>query len=340
MVIDDSQVVETKSKKNKIDDDPHLNISIFNQSIDDHWSLSSFSSLVRGHNSYRQEEKDRQDSSPIEAQKESNKTNLEDEEKPLRFRLKKGADSGNLLHDILEYSDFSKPEHLSLDSPLQRFGGLADKDQDLLAQWLYECLLTPLPPINPDNEFLDNSNAETNNEKFTLADLQWSQTLRETEFYFPLIDVSMHALSLCLQQYRADGKPVQLPEKSQLSGMMRGFIDLIFEYQGRFYVADYKSTHLGDHLEDYHWQALKENNQRHYYDLQYLIYSLALHRYLACRIPDYDPEIHFGGVYYLYLRGMSQHNQQNLGVFHTAISVTTLKQLDQVFHGETIGGQL
>ena len=64
---------------------------------------------------------------------------------------------------------------------------------------------------------------------------------------------------------------------------MHGFIDLIFEYDGRFFVADYKSNHLGDNLEDYHHQAMLDANQHHYYDLQYLIYSLALHRYLRSK---------------------------------------------------------
>jgi len=116
--------------------------------------------------------------------------------------------------------------------------------------------------------------------------------------------------------------------------MMRGFIDLIFEYNGRYYIADYKSTHLGDQLTDYHWQALKENNQHHYYDLQYLIYSLALHRYLSQRITNYDPQQHFGGVYYLYLRGMSTHNDEYYGIYHTAIDLSLLSRLDQVFQSD------
>jgi exodeoxyribonuclease V beta subunit len=114
--------------------------------------------------------------------------------------------------------------------------------------------------------------------------------------------------------------------------MMHGFIDLVFEHDGRFFVADYKSNHLGDNFADYNHQAMLESNQNHYYDLQYLIYSLALHRYLGQRLPNYSPQQHFGGVYYLYLRGMSPHS--DTGVFAQAITTDELNQLDQLFAGD------
>ena len=100
-------------------------------------------------------------------------------------------------------------------------------------------------------------------------------------------------------------------------------------------MADYKSNFLGDCLEQYHYQAMLEANQHHYYDLQYLIYSLALHRYLGQRIPTYNAATHFGGVYYLYLRGMSPKSTS--GVFAKAISIEELNQLDHLFAGEIAG---
>ena len=118
---------------------------------------------------------------------------------------------------------------------------------------------------------------------------------------------------------------------AKLKGMMHGFIDLIFEHDGQFFVADYKSTWLGDTLESYMPSALFHNNQHHLYDLQYLIYCLALHRYLSNTLPDYDPDIHFGGVYYLYLRGMHPENEQGEGVFYTHIPSSLLHQLDAIF---------
>jgi exodeoxyribonuclease V beta subunit len=118
--------------------------------------------------------------------------------------------------------------------------------------------------------------------------------------------------------------------------MMHGFIDLIFQADGKFYVCDYKSSHLGEQYSDYNHGAMRENIEKNHYDLQYLIYSLALHRHLKYAMADYDPELHFGGVYYLYLRGMSDKAQhQDCGVYYRQISLTELQQLDNIFAGET-----
>ena len=112
---------------------------------------------------------------------------------------------------------------------------------------------------------------------------------------------------------------------------MHGFMDLVFEHNGRYYLADYKSNHLGDGLDDYNHQSMLAANQDHYYDLQYLIYSLALHRYLGQRIANYDANTHFGGVYYLYLRGMAAG--ASTGVFATQVTVPELNALDNLFSG-------
>jgi exodeoxyribonuclease V beta subunit len=53
----------------------------------------------------------------------------------------------------------------------------------------------------------------------------------------------------------------------------------------------------------------------HHYYLQYHLYLAALHRYLAYRVPDYDYDTHFGGVYYLFIRGMSKETGYRFGVF-------------------------
>jgi len=297
------------------DNDDTLKLSKLNYPIDDNWLLSSFSALIRDHYSPRQQQKDRLDES-VESMSEC----LSDQ--ALRFTLRKGSDTGNLLHDILEQTNFKANHEWSLDSPLRRFGGLQESKQIELIDWLQDCLDASLPAI------------DSSCEPFSLSELSWSQTLRETEFYFPMAALQVEALAICLQNHRGIQQAVYLPAAGELRGMMRGFIDLIFEYNGRYYIADYKSTHLGDQLTDYHWQALKENNQHHYYDLQYLIYSLALHRYLSQRITNYDPQQHFGGVYYLYLRGMSTHNDEYYGIYHTAIDLSLLSRLDQVFQSD------
>lgn len=95
---------------------------------------------------------------------------------------------------------------------------------------------------------------------------------------------------------------------------MKGFIDLIYEYNGRYYIVDYKSNDLGSAFSDYTFEAMLNEMAEHHYYLQFLIYCVALHRYLKMRLPGYDWHQHFGGVQYLFLRGMKPY-QTGSGVF-------------------------
>ena len=76
---------------------------------------------------------------------------------------------------------------------------------------------------------------------------------------------------------------------------MKGYIDLVFEHAGRFYLIDWKSNHLGFADKDYSPEKLASVMSNNYYILQYHIYTLALHRYLTMRLPSYDYQRHFGG---------------------------------------------
>jgi exodeoxyribonuclease V beta subunit len=96
---------------------------------------------------------------------------------------------------------------------------------------------------------------------------------------------------------------------------MRGFIDLVFEHERRFYLADYKSNWLGAAVEAYAQPRLLEAMGREAYYLQYLVYCVALHRYLGSRVSDYRYETHFGGVRYLFLRGMRPEHGCRFGVY-------------------------
>jgi exodeoxyribonuclease V beta subunit len=112
-----------------------------------------------------------------------------------------------------------------------------------------------------------------------------------------------------------------------LRGFLRGFIDLVFEHAGRFYVVDYKSNHLGPHPEDYREERLQAPMSEHHYFLQYHLYSVAVHRHLSQRLPGYDYERHFGGVYYLFLRGMDPARGPATGVFFDRPDASVVKAL-------------
>jgi exodeoxyribonuclease V beta subunit len=99
-------------------------------------------------------------------------------------------------------------------------------------------------------------------------------------------------------------------------GFMKGFIDLVFGFNGRYYLIDWKSNHLGYAIDDYNSSALDRVMQRSYYTLQYHIYTLALHLFLQIRLPGYQYDKDFGGVFYLFIRGMDRKTGPGCGVFY------------------------
>ncbi|WP_456376721.1 exodeoxyribonuclease V subunit beta [Thiolapillus sp.] len=293
----------TESRQQLAGHGGQLAAASFHGRIQRDWWLGSFSALTRNqrHGGITRPDRD-----------QAGQTQLKNAGQ-LRFALPAGAAAGNLLHDIFEHLDFSRPDwNRVLQRPLACFGALPDgfSASDLVA-WLQEVLHTPLSP------------------ELTLSQLEWPRTLRETAFYFPMLGGNTHELGRILAQHRGQDEVVELPVNHRLQGMMHGYIDLIFEWRGRYYVADYKSNYLGGQLGDYSQQMIEGNMRQAFYDLQYLLYSLALHRYLQARLENYQPAAHFGGVYYLYLRGMSANT--GTGVYHKPVQDLLLAQLDALF---------
>jgi len=327
-------------------------VSKFHGKIERDWWLSSFSALSRNlrHGGVSTPDRDTELLADVGITV-TNQTKL-----LLRFQLAKGAHSGNLLHDILEHSDFvtayesASNWQESIKWPLVKYGELTAgfTEGDLIA-WLDEIVVTPLisePLISKSitaEQVVETS--RLSGEHFCLADIGMHQTLRESEFYFPMEEANIFTLAKLLTDHRNSAlvdpndaygiKDVRLPSYQSLKGMMHGFIDLVFEQNGKYYVCDYKSSHLGDNFTDYNHHALRHNIEKNYYDLQYLIYSLALHRYLQQNVANYNAEQHFGGIYYLYLRGMTNDEQyRGAGVYFRNILLEELTALDFIFLGK------
>ena len=122
-----------------------------------------------------------------------------------------------------------------------------------------------------------------------------------------------------------------LRAQGPLNGMFKGFIDLTFEHEGRYYVADYKSNWLGADDTAYTEEAMTASILDNRYDLQYVLYLLALHRQLKARLADYDYDQHMGGALYLFLRGTRSQGQ---GVFFTRPPRILIESLDLMFQGK------
>jgi exodeoxyribonuclease V beta subunit len=114
----------------------------------------------------------------------------------------------------------------------------------------------------------------------------------------------------------------------QFTGYLNGFVDLVFFWRGQYFIADYKSNHLGDDLASYGAaQLIEEMSDSHYY-LQYLLYVCAWHRHMQSRLGDaYDYQRDFGGVLYLFIRGMSL-NESNFGVYQDIPSFELIEALN------------
>ena len=119
-----------------------------------------------------------------------------------------------------------------------------------------------------------------------------------------------------------------------MDGYLRGFVDLVAERHGAWYVIDYKTNLLGTRAEDYARPRLEAAMRRHGYPLQYLLYVLALHRLLRWRLPGYGYEEHMGGVFYLFTRGIeAAGGEAGQGIHFHRPSAACIDALDACFAG-------
>ena len=156
-----------------------------------------------------------------------------------------------------------------------------------LCEWLQDFLRLPLDG--------------TGGSPFTLAEV--STWVAEMEFWIAVHGVDLARLDALVCRHTLAAAPRPALQPGQLNGMLKGFIDLVAEHEGRYYVVDYKSNWLGPDDAAYSAEAMAREILAHRYELQYVLYLLALHRLLKLRLPDYDYDRHVGGALYLFLRG-------------------------------------
>ncbi len=216
----------------------------------------------------------------------------------------RGAAPGTFLHSLFEELDFTQPVPEGWMAEKLQLSGFDAQWAPVLTDWLGGVLKTRLP--GPD---------------IALNQLAARDKQVEMAFYLPIAQLlTAERLDALIRQYdplSADTPPLDF---RQVRGMLKGFIDLVFRHEGRYYLLDYKSNWLGEDREAYTRPAMEQAMRAHRYDLQYQLYSLALHRYLRHRLADYDYDRHFGGVIYLFLRGMD--GQEGAGDLHHPAGAT------------------
>ncbi|MFU2316268.1 exodeoxyribonuclease V subunit beta [Rahnella sp. PCH160] len=235
------------------------------------------------------------------------------------YAFPRGPAPGNFLHGLLEWAGdegfaalAENPERIA-DQVARRCNTRGWEQWIVpLTGWLTALLTQPL--------------ALPGGESFTLAALPPYQV--EMEFWFSLSQVSTRRLDTLVQHFTLGGAERAPLLAEELNGMLKGFIDLVFEHNGRYYVLDYKSNWLGDDATGYDQTAMTQSMRDHRYDLQFTLYLFALHRLLKSRLPDYEYDRHIGGAVYLFLRG--SHAPGN-GVCVQRPDKALMEELDVLF---------
>ncbi|NML45780.1 exodeoxyribonuclease V subunit beta [Ramlibacter sp. G-1-2-2] len=239
----------------------------------------------------------------------------------------RGPSPGSFLHGLLEWAGREGFARVATSSA-ERDALIARRCQARgwqawtvpLQQWLARWLATPLE-----------LSALTPGARVSPAQMRSVQV--EMEFWFAASRVDTQKLDALVRRHVLPGAPRPALQPNQLNGMLKGFIDLVFAHEGRYYVADYKSNRLGAMEADYTPAAMRAEVLKHRYELQYTLYLFALHRLLRSRIPDYDYERDVGGAVYLFLRG---HAAPGGGLHLERPGVALMDALDRLFSGAEV----
>jgi exodeoxyribonuclease V beta subunit len=333
---------------------PELEFRPIARALDASWRTSSFSGLIAGGGAEAKPDEGRDRDAavsddppaPIDAENSADPGG----ELVLLHAFPRGARPGEMLHKVFEDIEFGADANAIAEvalKSLERFQVAPQAEWrdlgDLLGRAVHEALETPLHAPGAAADAV-----------FTLSDVPRAKRLNELEFIFPVgrepsalgARLTAKALGEVFEHYPSDAVPATYGASLQrlgflpLEGFLRGFIDLVFEHDGRYYVVDYKSNHLGASPADYGPAALTEAMAHHHYFLQYHLYVVAVHRYLTARLPGYDYDAHFGGVFYLFVRGMAPGRGENAGVFADRPSRALVLALAALFAGvDGAGGE-
>jgi exodeoxyribonuclease V beta subunit len=265
---------------------------VFHGNIDRTWGMASYTAFIHGlHRGSDAADRD----TLWQGQRHGAE---EKRERPKDiFSFPKGARAGTLLHEVFEKIDFTVGD--------EKIRAVA---KDTLAGHGFDSNWTDIV-TGMVRKVLD-----VDLGGFHLSGLEKRERLTELEFMFPIKQLTPDIL----EQALADSLPSFSSPRfafDPVKGFLRGFMDLVFMHEGRYYLIDWKSNHLGYRVEDYGQESLLESMTRDNYILQYHLYTVALHRYLRNRLEGYSYDEHFGGIFYVYLRGVDPAMGPEYGLF-------------------------
>jgi len=217
--------------------------------------------------------------------------------------LGRGANVGTALHSIFERLRFSKPKtwmETILDASKYYPNIIKLKDEKKRTESNLDHVYQMVNHVMRAQINLPGS------EQFALCELDDQRKLPELGFYFSVDKVNRQVIN----QYV--GEDATMGGETDIEGLMTGFMDLVFEHKERYYILDWKSNHLGNDVKNYGNDGMEEAMTGSNYHLQYMIYTVALKRWLEKKIAGFDFDKHFGGVIYVFLRGVREGGQTGI----------------------------
>ncbi len=299
-----------------------LTCRTFSGVSDRRWSLTSFSSLTHSAGD-DQEWRDRDSEAAPPAEEGASGAGYSIHNFP------RGTRAGLFIHSVFEKIDFAapgSPASRELIKSLLHQYGFDEAWHETVTAMALNVLSAPLT----DGVL-----------SFRLADLLPKVRLPELEFYFPMASLAPSDIAALVLQGRDDipsgwKSPASRLEVAPVGGFVRGFIDLVFSHDGRYYIADWKSNHLGPDANHYTAEKMADAMASRFYHLQYHLYAIALHRHLKRALPGYRYEEHFGGAFYLFIRGMDPATPGR-GVFFDRPARELIEKLDARIAGRDNG---
>ncbi len=293
-----------------------LSLRRFSGSIPDGWKVSSYSSLA-GSASELLEVQDRDAAPEIRAPEIADPKELSS--------FPAGSRAGRFFHALFESLDFtvSPLKQTDLAAAILSGHGFDTGWKEAVCAGAQRVLSTRLPGAEGT---------------LMLSDLTPADRVHEMEFDFPVKRISPQTLAWAFSCAEVRGKGDGIAQRierlffSPREGFMRGFVDLVVHQGGRYYLFDWKSNLLGTGPSAYSRERLARTMEQEYYFLQYHLYVLALCRHLKLKIPGFSYEKNFGGVFYLFIRGMVPDPASGVsetGVFYDLPDVKRIQRLEK-----------
>ena len=282
--------INTTFRWKKTDDQRVLNYAIAQnfKLVQPNWKKTSYSALSAEHT--------------IPAYPKQNESMQDPYDHFIFKELRKGAHTGNLLHYIFENIPFNNPPYWTqiVEKGLARLSAVSNSSYvNQIVEMLAEVMQVEIP-VHHLNE---------TNRPFSLAELGWENRLTELEFDFPLKPFSTQQI----MNLSTTSVPFHLKTYDELEGIMNGKIDLFFKMDEKYYLLDWKSNHIGDSIDAYTTEKVADAMSENNYHLQYHLYTLAASKYLSQCLPNFNYDKDFGGVIYLFVRGVRKG--KDAGIF-------------------------